>query len=246
MSGPAEFDWRDFSLERLVAAKNGRTVSVCLPAHNEEATVGPIVETIRRLDGVVDEVLVVDDRSTDATAAVAAGAGARVVTNTGEGGKGGAMAAAVQWANGEVLAFCDADLREFEPRFVTGLVGPLLVHDSVDFVKGWFERAGEGGRVTELTARPLIRLLHPELAGFAQPLAGEFAGRQPVLVKLTLEPGYGVDLGILLDVARLVGLERMAQVFLGRRVHRSHPLAELAEQALAVARVALGRAGIEG
>ncbi len=250
MPGPAEFDWRDFPPERLVEAKGGRVVSVCLPARNEEATVGPIVAAIRSLTerwGLVDEVLVVDDGSTDATAHAASDAGARVVSagsGPGPGGKGGAVATAVAEAEGEVLVFCDADLREFDTRFVTGLLGPLLAYDSMEFVKGWFERAGEGGRVTELTARPLIRLLHPALSGFAQPLAGEFAARRPLLEKVTFDPGYGVDLGLLIDAVRLVGQERMAQVFLGRRVHRNRPLTELGEEALAVARTALLRAGI--
>jgi glucosyl-3-phosphoglycerate synthase len=245
--GPAEFDWREFPPDLLSEAKGDRRVSVCLPAWNEEATVGAIVAAVCGLGGLVDEVLVVDDGSTDATARRAEEAGARVVRGgpPGEpGGKGGAVATAVAAAEGDVLVFCDADLREFDAAFVTGLLGPLLVYESLDFVKGWFDRPGEGGRVTELTARPLVRLLHPDLLAFAQPLAGEFAARRPLLEKVSLEPGYGVDLGLLLDAFRLVGPERMAQVYLGRRVHRNRPLSELTEEALAVARVALARAGI--
>lgn len=246
MPGPADFDWRDFPLRHLAEAKGDRTVSVCLPARDEASTVGAIVETVRGIGALIDEVLVVDDGSEDGTAAVAAAAGATVVAAAAPGlvGKGGAIATAVAEAVGDVVAFCDADLRRFHPRFVTGLLGPLLVDDSMQFVKGRYERAGEGGRVTELTARPLIRLLHPTLSGFAQPLAGEFAARRTLLEKVPYEPGYGVDLGLLIDAARLVGVERMAQVFLGRRVHRNRPLWELGEEALAVARVALARAGI--
>ena len=248
MPAPAEFHWRDFPLERLAGAKGDHTVSVCLPARDEGATVGAIVEAVRVLGerwSLVDEVLVVDDGSTDATATVASQAGARVVPAPGEPhGKGGAVSTAVASAIGEVMVFCDADLREFDTRFVTGLLGPLLLNDSVHFVKGCFERAGEGGRVTELTARPLVRLLHPALSGFAQPLAGEFAARRSILHKVSYEPGYGVDLGLLIDVYRLVGLEGMVQVFLGRRVHRNRPLSELGVEATAVARVALARAGL--
>jgi glucosyl-3-phosphoglycerate synthase len=248
MPNPSAFHWRDFPPERLAAAKGSRLVSVCLPARDEAATVGEIVTALVGLAErwhLVDEILVVDDGSVDRTARVAAEAGAKVVSPGGAPlGKGGAMETAVESATGDVLVFCDADLRQFEPTFVTGLLGPLLVSDRVDFVKGWFERAGEGGRVTELTARPLLRLLHPHLSGFAQPLAGEFAARRHVLEQVPYLQGYGVDLGLLIDVSLLVGVERMAQVFLGRRVHRNRPLSELGEQAVAVARAALTRAGI--
>ena len=176
MPAPVDFHWRDFPPEVLAAGKGTRLVSVCLPARDEAATVGAIVEAIAELADrcrLVDEILVVDDGSADATAQVAADAGAKVLpTAGGPRGKGEAIRTAVDSATGDVLVFCDADLRQFDPAFIIGLVGPLLVHDSVDFVKAWFERAGEGGRVTELTARPLIRLLHPQLAGFTQPLAG--------------------------------------------------------------------------
>ena len=259
--GLRRFHHRDFRSEDLVAAKSNHFVSVCLPARDEEATIGPIVATIRRelvdRTPLVDEVLVVDDGSVDRTAAVAADEGATVVAaadvlpGRGPGqGKGEALWKAVGAAKGDLLAFCDADVRDFEAGFVTGLLGPLLTDAAVGFVKGFYQRPlagvpGEGGRVTELVARPVLALLFPRLAGVVQPLAGEFAGRREVLERVPFVQGYGVDLGLLVDVATLVGTEAVAQVDLGTRTHRNRPLAELSVQAAAVLRTALDRAGVD-
>ena len=258
--GLRRFHHRDFRAEDLVATKAGRFVTVCLPARDEEATVGPIVATIRRelVDRIplVDEILVVDDGSTDRTAAVAADEGATVVAAADVlpgcgpgGGKGEALWKAVGAAKGELLVFCDADVRHFDAAFVTGLLGPLLTVPEVGFVKGFYERplagvVGEGGRVTELVARPLLALLFPHLADVVQPLAGEFAGRREVLEQVPFVQDYGVDLGLLVDIAALAGVEALAQVDLGTRTHRNRPLAELAPQAAAVLCAALERAGV--
>ncbi|MFN2608624.1 MAG: glucosyl-3-phosphoglycerate synthase [Acidimicrobiales bacterium] len=251
----------DFEATDLVVAKGSRRVSVCLPARDEAATVGDIVSVVvRELGdglGLVDEVLVVDDGSTDATAAEARMAGATVVgaadvlVGAGPGrGKGEALWKAVAAATGDLLVFCDADLRGFDARFVTGLLGPLLVADAgVQLVKGFYDRpldgvAGAGGRVTELVARPLLALLFPHLAHVLQPLGGEFAARREVLEAMPFVPGYGVDLALLVDVAARFGPDAIAQVDLGTRVHRNRPLGELAASAEAVLRAALGRAGV--
>jgi len=231
-------------------------VSVCLPARNEEATVGPIVAAIVRelVDGrgVVDEVVVVDDGSTDATAAEAAAAGAVVVAaddvmpGVGRGtGKGEALWKSLHVARGDVLVFCDADLRHFDAAFVTGLLAPLALDDGIGFVKGFYERPVGGGRVTELVARPVIGLFFPELAAIRQPLGGEFAARREVLEAVPFVQGYGVDLALLVDVAARFGIESIAQADLGVRTHRNRSLEELGAQALAVLRVALLRAGVE-
>jgi glucosyl-3-phosphoglycerate synthase len=241
MRAPWDFDRRDFPVDVVAAAKGDRVLSVCLPARNEAATVGTIVERIVALD-VVDEVVVVDDASSDRTARVAAAAGATVVASEGSG-KGAALWSGLEAAKGDMVAFCDADLLDFDPGFVLGLLGPLLGHDELGFVKGRYQRAGEGGRVTELVARPLISLLFPGLAAFVQPLAGEFAARRDVLEQLAFADGYGVDLGLLIDVVALIGIERTAQVDLGIKRHRNRPLAELRVQAEEVLRTALGRAG---
>jgi glucosyl-3-phosphoglycerate synthase len=246
----------DFPVARLRAAKRGRSISVCLPARDEAATVGPIVRVCRDLRPLVDEVVVVDDGSTDDTRAVALAAGARVVAASdvlpecGLGsGKGEALWKSIHAAHGDLIVWCDADVRNFGAPFVTGLVGPLLTNDDVSFVKGFYDRPldgrpGEGGRVTELVARPLISILFPHLAPLVQPLGGECAGRREALEQLPFVRGYGVDLALLIDVAERFGLGAMAQVDLGVRVHRNRPLAELAPQAEAIIATALVRAGL--
>ncbi|GAB3808304.1 glucosyl-3-phosphoglycerate synthase [Micromonospora zhanjiangensis] len=224
----------------LLPAKGDTTVSVVLPAHDERETVGAIVATVRDelVDRVplVDEVIVVDSRSTDDTAAVAAAAGARVVSQDRMtqdlprmAGKGDALWSGLAAASGDVVAFVDADLREFSPHFVVGLLGPLLTDPTVAFVKGFYhrpligtsgvERDG-GGRVTELAARPMLNLFWPELSGFIQPLAGEYAGRRAVLERVPFVSGYGVETALLIDLLDLVGLDALAQVDLGERLHR--------------------------
>ena len=245
-----------FSAEALAAAKNATTVSVCLPARDEERTVGRIVKTIREelveRVGLVDEIVVVDDRSTDGTAAAAANAGAAVVRvprmARSESGKGVAMAVAVGQSTGDVIVFCDADVENFASHFVVGLLGPLLCDSAVGFVKGAYRRPlagvpGEGGRVTELAAKPLLELLHPQVAHFAQPFAGEVALRRSLIETLSLPADYGVDVALLIDVAQRIGLEAMAEVDLGERVHRNRPLSELAPQARSVVRAILARVG---
>lgn len=237
----------DWPARRLMRAKGETRVSVVLPARNEEATVGAIVSTIREhlMDRValVDELIVVDSRSTDRTAQVARAAGAEVVSQDAMtrglprlSGKGDALWAGLAAAEGDVVAFIDADLREFRPHFVSGLLGPLLTDPSVDFVKGFYHRPlvgtasveqDGGGRVTELMARPLLNLFWPELAGFVQPLAGEYAGRRNVLSRVPFVSGYGVETAMMIDLLDLVGLDAMAQVDLGERKHRHQDTAAL-------------------
>lgn len=242
-----------------LAERKGPTfISVCLPARNEAATVGRIVETVRRslMESValVDEIIVIDDHSSDETASVASEAGARVIEASGvlpeygEGhGKGEALWKSLFVAAGDIVAWCDADIHNFESRFVVGLLGPLIEHPDIHFVKGYYERPTDGalggGRVTELVARPAISLLFPHLAGIVQPLAGEYAGRRHVLEQLPFVQGYGVEIGLLIDVAATAGVDAMAQVDLGTRIHRNRPLDELSPQALAVLATALERAG---
>ena len=254
------FHFCDFDLSRLVAAKHDTTISFCLPARDEEDTVGAIVDLVQRelveRTRLVDEILVIDDRSIDGTAKRAADAGARVVS-TEEilpafddlGGKGDALWRSVFAAEGDIIVWCDADIRNFGARFVLGLVGPLLTRSDVGFVKGYYDRPldgrhGEGGRVTELVARPLVSLFFPHLSTIVQPLAGEYAGRREILEQLPFATGYGVDLALLIDISANFGMDVIAQVDLGTRVHRNRSLEELSPQAMAIMQTVLSRAGV--
>lgn len=254
------FSLDDFDLETLLGARRGQVVSVCIPARNEAPTVGHVVRTIvhelMERAPLVDEVLVIDDGSTDDTAARAREAGAIVVrandilAECGPGtGKGEALWKSLAACDGDLVVWCDADIRDFDASFVVGLLGPLLMHDGIDFVKGFYDRpiegsSDQGGRVTELMARPLVSLLFPHLASFAQPLSGEYAGRRALLEQVPFDQGYGVDLGLLIDLEEEAGLGAMAQVDLGTRVHRNRPLDELSPQALAILRSVLMRAEV--
>jgi glucosyl-3-phosphoglycerate synthase len=251
------------SLVALKAAQDVR-VSVVLPARNEAATVGAIVTELQRLRAIelVDQILVVDSGSSDATAAEAARAGAEVVRQAevlpplgDRPGKGEALWKSMAVATGDLIVFIDADLVGFSADYVTGLLGPLLTDPSVVFVKGTYDRplaVGDtvsptgGGRVTELVARPLLNQFWPELAGFVQPLGGEYAARREVLEKVPFAGGYGVDLGLLVDIFELVGLHAMAQVDLGRRQHRHQSDEALGSMAGQIMLTAWGRLDRQG
>jgi glucosyl-3-phosphoglycerate synthase len=260
-AGPV-FCHRDFDPRRLAARKqeDGQSISLCIPARDEAATIGRIVETARRrlMEAVplLDEILVVDDHSVDGTAEVASAAGAKVVHSAdvlpaaGPGtGKGDAIWKSLSASSGDLVAWVDGDITDFGPRFVTGLLGPLLTSPSIQFVKGFYRRpgggvAGGGGRVTELVARPLIARLFPHLTGVVQPLAGEYAGRRGMLEALPIVCGWGVDLALIVDVVARHGLPALAQVDLGTRRHRHRPLDQLSPQAMAILTTALRRAGV--
>ncbi len=254
----------DFSVQSLLAAKSSSTVSVVLPALDEEETVGAIVATIRRelmsggsAGSLVDELLVVDSGSTDRTAAVAAAAGATVIQRDAIlpgldplPGKGEVLWRSLVASSGDIVVFIDADLRSFDASYVTGLLGPLLLDPTVSMVKALYDRplraddavlAGGGGRVTELVARPLINLHWPELAGVVQPLAGEYAARRALLEVLSFPTGYGVELALLVDTLQIAGLDAIAQVDLGVRHHRHQSDQRLGLMASEIMQVALRR-----
>jgi glucosyl-3-phosphoglycerate synthase len=255
-SGPRDFGRGPFAVDQLRAAKGGRVVTVCIPARDEAATVGAVVAAVADAhgngpggSGLVDEVLVVDDGSRDETAEFARSAGARVVAARGPGGKGQAMRTGVDESRGEFVVFLDADIEntgDVGNHFITGLLGPLLLDRDIVLVKGYYERPiggapSGGGRVTELMARPLIEVLFPELSAIRQPLSGETAAHRWVFDKVGFAPGYGVELGLLVDVARRFGAPALGQVDLGVRVHRNRPLDELRPQATEILRAALDR-----
>jgi glucosyl-3-phosphoglycerate synthase len=256
----------DWQAAGLVDVKGATTVSVVLPALNEQDTVGAIVAAIRtRLverHGLVDELVVMDSGSTDATYEVAVEAGAKVVRREEVlggyeplPGKGEVLWRSLAATTGDVLVFVDSDLHDFTPAFVTGLLGPLLTDPSVHLVKATYDRPltqGEtvlpagGGRVTELVARPLLNLHWPELAGFVQPLSGEYAARRDLLEQLPFPTGYGVEIGMLVDALRLVGLPGLAQVDLSRRKHRNQEIGKLGRMASEIIQVAYERLRREG
>lgn len=245
----------DYAAERLVDAKAGRRLSLVLPAHNEEATVGVMVAALReRLVEQVpllDELVVIDSDSTDGTVRVAADAGAVVHSQADilpelgdRSGKGEALWKSLAVTTGDLVGFLDSDLYDFDPQLVVGLFGPLLTTD-LAFVKGCYERPlavvggvlpGGGGRVTELVARPLLALYWPELTGFVQPLAGEYAGRREVLESVPFAGGYGVEIGLLIDLLAAYGLDAMGQVDLSVRKHRNAPDLALARMAMQIQR----------
>ncbi len=251
--GPRTYHHGDFPVESVLSAKGKQRVSVCIPARDEGSTVGSVVRAVVQPfmasaggNGLVDELLVLDDGSSDDTAEQARAAGARVVPRPGSGGKGQAMAAALEAADGDVIVFLDADVANTTPAFVTGMLGPLLCHDGVALVKGVYTRPlhGDptgGGRVTELVARPVLELLFPQLSEIRQPLAGETSAPRWVFEKVGFADGYGVELGLLIDVALHLGAGVLAQVDLGERIHRNRPLHELRPQAVDVLRAALER-----
>ena len=238
----------EWAIDALVEAKGRSRVVVCIPARDEVRTIGAIVSCIRTrlLDGagLVDELVVVDDGSADGTGAEARRSGASVVAGP-RLGKGEAMA--VARGRGDYIVFLDGDVENFAAHYVTGLLGPLLCGSGKVLVKGSYTRPlGDqptgGGRVTELVAKPMISLFFPELAGVDQPLAGETALRSYVLEKIALADGYGVEMGLLIDVWRCFGIDAIAQVDLGERRHRNRPLSELGPQAPEGIEAALQRA----
>ena len=258
----SSFRHSDYPLELLLERKR-ETITAVLPAREVAETIGPIVEGLRGLGPLIDQILVVDAASSDATAEIARSLGAEVhqesdlLPEFGQAlGKGDAMWRALSAASGDLLLYLDSDTREFSPRFATGMLGPLVAGEDVEFVKGTFGRpftteSGErlpsgGGRVTELMARPLLSAFYPELAGFGQPLGGEVAGRRTLFESIPFASGYAVDIAMLLDVRDALGTSRMAEVDLGERLNSHQPLLQLGPMAYAVLRVILERLRREG
>lgn len=254
------------SARELLARKGTARISLVLPARNEEGTVGAIVGAALAalVDRVplLDEVVVMDHGSTDATAQVARGAGAAVVAVEGvlpahgaREGKGEVLWTSLHATSGDLLVYCDADVSDFRADFVTGLLTPLLTEPEVSLVKACYDRPLRhadgaleptgGGRVTELVARPLLDLMWPVLSGVVQPLAGEFAARRELLERLPFAPGYAVDIALLVDAVDAVGLDGLAQVDLGTRTHRHQPVSALGRMSAAIIATALARQGRE-
>lgn len=247
-------EFADLSYLMKLKEKQGITISLALPALNEEATVGKVIQTIKSalMDDVplLDEILLIDSNSTDRTRQIAADLGVpvyihqQVLPEVGaRHGKGEALWKSLYLTRGDIVLWIDTDIVNIHPRFVYGLVGPLLLRERIQFVKGFYRRplkvgdkvqAGGGGRVTELTARPLINLFYPALSGLIQPLSGEYGGRRTLLERLPFSCGYGVEIGLLIDILETVGLEAIAQVDLQERIHHNQPLQALSKMSFAI------------
>ncbi len=256
------WDRPSWTVDELVAAKAGRSISVVLPALNEEQTVAGVIASIAPLVGtLVDEIVVVDSGSTDDTIARAKAAGARVQTRESVlpyipvvDGKGEVLWRSLATAVGDIVVFVDSDLVDPSPDYVPRLVGPLLTDPDVQLVKGYYRRPllgpggvdpTGGGRVTELSVRPLLAALLPELAAVIQPLAGEYAATRELLTSIPFASGYGVEIAIVIDTYRRLGIDAIGQVNLGTRIHRNRDLAELGPMARQIVATMLGRLGIE-
>jgi nucleotide-binding universal stress UspA family protein len=262
--GESNFPHREFSdLRRLVQLKEKQnlTISLVLPALDEEETIGPIVRrAMREMVGrvpLLDEVLVIDSASTDRTRDIAEAEGARVVQHPdllprygSFRGKGEALWKSVFETSGDIIVWADTDVRSWHPRMVYGTLGPLLHEPRLQYVKGYYQRPivesgmlkeGGGGRVTELVARPLINLFYPELSGLIQPLSGEYAGRRSLLEAIPFFTGYAVEMGHLIDVAERVGIEGLGQVDLERRIHRNQELEGLSRMSFVILQAVMKR-----
>ena len=239
--------------DAVLRAKGDATISVIIPAQNESLTIGSVLDAVKfyQPEGVpfVDELVVINDHSSDDTATVAERHGARVIELEGRGGKGEAMACGLAATWGSLVVFLDADVTNTTIDFVPKLIQPLLENSEIQLVKAHYERPllnmpSGGGRVTELAARPILSLLFPGLGEIRQPLAGETAGRRATFERLGFESSYGVEIALLIDVARVYGTHSIAQVDLGVRRHRNRPIEELRPMSVEVLRAALERFGL--
>jgi glycosyltransferase involved in cell wall biosynthesis len=255
---------REFmDLERLMQLKEDQKVSIslALPALNEEQTVGNVIQTVKTalMDQVplLDEIVLIDSGSDDKTREIAGDLGIPVYVHQEilpqhgtYHGKGEALWKSLYVTNGGIIAWIDTDIKNIDPRFVYGILGPLLDSPSIRYVKGFYRRplrqgdktvAGGGGRVTEITARPFINMFFPELSGLIQPLSGEYAGKRSALEKLPFFTGYGVETGLLIDLLDEYGLEGIAQVDLLERIHHNQPLPSLSKMSFAIMQVVFSR-----
>ncbi len=249
------YNYKVFPVDRLVKFKKKKnlTISLCFPTLNEAQTIGKILDIVRNSiygPGLVDEVVVIDSNSMDRTVSIVRSTGFKVLQHKdilpGCGsfeGKGDALWKSLAVLKGDIIIWCDSDIMNFKPRFIYGILGPLLIDDRISYVKGFYRRPlkidssylkSEGGRVTELLVRPLLNLFYPELSKVFQPLSGEYAGRREILESIPFSTGYGVEVGMLIEIYERFGLDVIAQVNLRRRVHRNHPISTLSKMSFGI------------
>ena len=259
------FDFKEFSdLSELISLKKQckMSISLCLPTFNEEDTIGEIITTIQQELvqelPLLDEVILVDSGSQDKTCEIAHSYGIPVYNHQeilpqygSFHGKGEALWKSLYVLRGDIIVWIDTDIKNFHPRFVYGVLGPILRESHITFCKAFYQRPIQvgnkqfltgGGRVTELTARPLLNLINPELSGFGQPMAGEYAVQRSVVETIPFFSGYSVDLGLLIDLLETQGLNSLAQVNLDQRIHRNRDLISLSKEAFAIDQVIIQRA----
>jgi glucosyl-3-phosphoglycerate synthase len=250
-------------VERLLEAKQAQKlkVSLALPALNEQETVGTVIRTVQEAlmhrVPLLDEIVLIDSDSTDRTREIAEGLGVPVYVHQQllpelgtRRGKGEGLWKSLLVTCGDIVVWIDTDIVNIHPRFVYGLLGPLILHPEIQFVKGFYRRplkvdnklqAGGGGRVTELTARPLLNLFFPELSGIIQPLSGEYGGRRTALEQMPFSSGYGVEIGLVIDMFEKFGLSAIAQVDLQERIHHNQPLESLSKMSFAIIQTVVKR-----
>jgi len=255
-------------MEKLIERKKalGLAISVVIPTLNEAETIGNEVRTIREnlmeRKALVDEIVVVDSGSTDSTKEEAAKAGAKfhpaadILKSQGNiPGKGENLWKSLMVTEGDIIVWLDADIKNIHPKFVYGLVGPLLMEPSIGYVKGFYDRPMKvgndlrpsgGGRVSEILIRPLLSLYYPDLAYFMQPLSGEYAGRRELLETLPFSIGYGVEIGLLADIYNTHGLAILAQVDLDMRIHRNRPIHDLGKMSFGILQTFMKHAAKHG
>ncbi len=267
--GVNTFHHQDFGdLSGLLEAKEraGKSISVCLPSMNEASTIGTILEVARQelMEKVplVDQLCVVDGGSEDGTRDIARAAGAEVF---GQDevlpgcfeplGKGDALWRSLLCLRGDIVVWIDSDIRNFHPRFIYGIIGPLVTRPGVRYVKGFYQRpiraerrllSAGGGRVTELVARPLLSLFFPELGAIIQPLSGEYGGHRELLERIPFFSGYGVEIGMLMDIYSRFGMDAIGQVDLVERQHFNQPIPALGRMSFQVIQAVLIRLREQG
>ena len=254
------FHYLQFDVRQLVKIKNKKNlkISLCLPTLNESQTIEYILRTTKKelyQEGLLDEVIVIDSGSTDSTLDIVKSIGFKIIrhkdilkkygTNQ---GKGEALWKSLHVLNGDIIAWCDSDIKNFHSKIIYGILGPLIMYDEILLVKAFYRRPlkidgsymkSEGGRVTEILVRPILNLFYPELSRILQPLAGEYAARRETLEQIPFFTGYGVETGMLIDVYEKFGLDKIGQVDVIRRIHKNQPLSALSKMAFGILQAVL-------